>query len=98
MQPIPPKARAGFRAVVFAEDQPEYLKLPANYNGHRAETVWKMSLWERLKVLVRGVIYVDILTFGKPLQPIRVAVFPDVIEGDPDIDPLDPEDMPSCQP
>jgi len=56
----------------FAKDQPEYLPLPA----HRDEagvvtTCWRLSLRERLRVLVRGRIWWQQMTFGNPLQPQR---------------------------
>jgi len=59
--------------IVFAEDQPEYLPLPA-YMDEEGLVIscWKPSLKERIKILFKGKIYVSMLTFNHPLQPIRL--------------------------
>ena len=61
--------------VVYAEDQPEYLKLP----GLRMEdgelmTCWELSIKERLKILFTGKMWLNILTSHKPLQPLKMSV------------------------
>jgi hypothetical protein len=61
--------------VVFAKDQPEYLPLPAHQfkDGQgRIAFCWKLTWRERLAVLWRGVIWQEVLTFYKPLQPQRL--------------------------
>jgi hypothetical protein len=80
-----PKPRTGFRAVIFAKDQPEYLQLPALTNGHQVETQWKFSLRDRLRILFSGRVWLTFLTFGKPLQPSRLAAFRDPLDEDPEI-------------
>ncbi len=72
--PIEPDQKDGFSRVIFAKDQPEYIPLPANTDGHSVETKWKLSWRERLTVLFRGNVYLSLLTFGNPLQPIRLTV------------------------
>ena len=59
--------------VVFAKDQPEYLQLPA-YRSKEGivNTCWKLSFVERIKLLFTGKIYVSLLTWNKPLQPLKV--------------------------
>ena len=75
MQPIIPEPRPGeAKSVVFAEDQPEYLKLPANVNEIYVESKWRFNWRERLLVLFRGTMYLTVMTFGDPLQPIRPSV------------------------
>ena len=61
--------------VVFAKDQAPYLELPA-YRGPdgRVITKWSLSWWERVKVAVMGCVWVNQLTFNKPLQPIRLDI------------------------
>lgn len=61
-----------FQEVVFAKDQPEYLPLPAVLadNGTRVITCWRLSFLERVRVLFSGRIWLSMLTFGKPLQPV----------------------------
>lgn len=60
--------------VTFAKDQPEYLPLPA-YRSSDGEVIccWKASLWERIKMLFTGRIWIGILTFNQKLQPILVS-------------------------
>ncbi len=59
--------------VVYAKDQPEYMPLPA-YRTHDGMVVtrWKLSVWERLRVLFSGSLWLTILTFNRPLQPIKL--------------------------
>jgi hypothetical protein len=66
--------------VVFAENQEEYLPLPAfvdreDPNG-TVVSCWGLSLWERVKVLWSGRIYLSVLSFHQPLQPQLPAVDP----------------------
>lgn len=58
--------------VVFAKDQPEYLPLPAfKKDDGQVTSCWKLTIAERLKVLVKGTIWFTVHTFNKPLQPQR---------------------------
>jgi hypothetical protein len=60
--------------ITFAENQPEYLPLPAyRTSDGTVTTAWKMSLWERVKVLFTGTIYLQMLTFNHPLQPVLLT-------------------------
>jgi hypothetical protein len=56
--------------IVFAKDQPEYNQLPA-YRNENGEVLvcWKLTLRERLRVLLGGRIWHRMLTFNQPLQP-----------------------------
>lgn len=58
--------------VTFAKDQPEYNSLPAfkeqSKNGE-VITCWQLSFRERLRVLFKGEIWLEMLTFNKPLTP-----------------------------
>jgi hypothetical protein len=61
--------------TVFAKDQPQYRQLPA----HRSEdgtvtSCWHLTFRERLNVLVFGRMYIRIMTFNRPLQPILPAI------------------------
>ena len=58
------------QTTIFAADQSEYLPLPA-YKDKEGQVIccWKLTFWERLKVLVGGLIWHHILTFNQPLQP-----------------------------
>lgn len=55
---------------VFAKDQPEYLPLPCHKTeGGMVISCWKLSVWERFKILFTGKLWMIVLTFHKPLQP-----------------------------
>jgi hypothetical protein len=61
--------------ATFAEDQPQYLPLPA----HRAldgvvTSCWQLSLRERIFLLFTGRLWFQLWTFNDPLQPQRPSV------------------------
>jgi hypothetical protein len=63
--------------VVYAKDQPEYMPLPAlRLDTPQGEVIscWKMSAWERFKVLFTGKVWVSLMSFNKPLTPSYVSV------------------------
>ena len=61
--------------VVYAENQPEYRPLPAlKMEDGEIVTCWKLSIGERLKILFSGRIWLNVLTFNKPLQPLLMSV------------------------
>jgi hypothetical protein len=56
----------------FADEQPEYQSLPGHLReGTEGEFIscWKMSFFERLKVLFTGRVFLSVWTFNQPLQP-----------------------------
>lgn len=60
---------------IYAKDQPEYLPLPA-YRTEDGEVTscWKLPIKERIKILLTGKIFISVLTFNKPLQPISISI------------------------
>ena len=66
------------QTTVYAENQPEYLKLPAHkFKGDpqgRIACCWKFTFIERLRVLFTGRIWQQVLTFNHPLQPQKLTV------------------------
>lgn len=61
--------------VTLAENQLEYIPLPAcRYPDGRLVFCWRLTLRERLTLLLRGVLWHQVLTFNKPLQPQMVSV------------------------
>ena len=70
--------------VVYAKDQPQYLPLPAYRSaGGLVITRWRLSLFERIRVLMSGSVWLSILTFGHPLQPVKLqATCPEQEEGE----------------
>jgi len=66
------------QSIVIAKDQPQYLPLPAyrfpSDPQGRIACCWKLSWWERFRVLLSGRIWHQILTFNSPLQPQLLTV------------------------
>ena len=61
--------------ITYAENQPEYLPLHAHKSKDGLVTsCWELSLLERLKVVFTGKIYLLILTFNRPLQPLKMLI------------------------
>lgn len=60
--------------VVYAKDQPPYIPLPAYREGDGTITTrWQLSWKERLQVLFKGCIWLSVMTFNKPLQPVQLG-------------------------
>lgn len=62
--------------VVFAENQKEYLPLPAFRNiSNQGEVVtcWRISRWARIKLLFTGRIWLSMWTFNHPLTPVLIS-------------------------
>lgn len=66
--------------TVFAKHQPEYKQLPAHVVEEdpegRVTSAWGMSWKERFRVLLTGRVYLQMLTFRQPLQPVVLGVGP----------------------
>ena len=75
--------------VVYAENQPEYLPLPAFNDGERAVSCWRLTMLERLKVLCFGQLWLIQLHFGESLQPQLPTVDCPIIENKSLIEPLE---------
>lgn len=86
MKPISPvfPDKKGIQEVVFADDQPEYLPLPAHRDNYGTVTArWHMSWRERVRVLFSGNVWLSILTFNRhchacsrQLQPHTISTTP----------------------
>lgn len=71
MQPIKFKGHN----IVFGENQPQYKPLPAFIdNDGNVVTCWKLTFYERLKILFSGRFYLQTLTFKSPIQPMLPMV------------------------
>lgn len=71
--------------AVYGKDQPEYQPLPAQRRGnpHTGEilTCWELSEEEKKRVAETGRVYLSMLTFGRPLQPVLIsAEVPDIYD------------------
>ena len=81
VSPVLPKAPTA-REVRFGKDQPEYIPLPgvvSRCDRQMVTTRWRLTWGERLRVLFTGHLYLQMLTFGNKLQPVKLQVeHPDV--------------------
>ena len=76
MKPITPVV-PGFNLPVteFAKDQPEYITLPSHRSPDgRVVTRWRLTFMERLRILLTGDLWLSLLTFNQPLQPVKLDV------------------------
>lgn len=60
---------------IYAEDQEPYIPLPVYEDeDHEVIHCWKLSVKERLHILFTGKLWINVLNFGQPLQPIMPMV------------------------
>lgn len=61
--------------TVIAKDQPEYQPLPAYVaEDGMVLTRWRLTWRERLLALLRGDVYLFVLTYRHPLQPVVLQI------------------------
>jgi len=61
--------------TVVAKDQPQYLPLHAHKTKDGILTsCWKLSFKECIKLIFTQRIYLQMLTFNTPLQPVKILV------------------------
>ena len=76
MQPVSPVLPDIYlfkdRETVIAKKQPQYIPLPAIIAEPYVFTRWRLSWRERLRILFSGNLWLILMTFGKPLQPVRL--------------------------
>ena len=74
MRPVLPIIQGeNLPTIIYAENQPEYKPLPVFKDSDGAVlSRWKLSWRERLRVLFSGNIYLWVLTFNRPLQPVML--------------------------
>jgi hypothetical protein len=76
MRPVSPvlrKRKSSLVEIVYGADQKEYIPLPAVRCDHGVVTTrWHLDWKDRLRVALLGDIYLQVLTFNAPLQPVKV--------------------------
>lgn len=63
--------------IIIVKDQPEYLSLPSIFLGDKVGTIinrWKLTWKERIRIFLKGDLYLEIMTFNHFLLPIRPSV------------------------
>jgi hypothetical protein len=75
MKPIHPGRN--IPTIIFAKDQPQYIPLPAHRSDDDDAIVtsrWRLTFWERLRVLLFGDVWIQLWTFtGRP-QPVKPSI------------------------
>jgi len=72
MRPVSPVIK-GVAEVTYAKDQPQYIPLPAiRARDGMITTRWQCTWKERLAILLSGNLFLQVHTFGKKLQPVRL--------------------------
>jgi hypothetical protein len=78
MKPIDPDPgkRTGGESVTYGAGQRHYLPLPAAKFPENGQVVtrWQLSDEERAAIAAGGDVWLSILTFDRPLQPVRLGV------------------------
>ena len=96
MQPVSPVFESGAHGKherVFAKDQPPYIPLPAVVTSNGVVTRWKPTFKERLLLIFGGSLYLQVLTFGQLLQPVKLSVEEPVLEDDNHAPRSEPEEQ-----
>ncbi len=61
--------------TIFGAGQPEYNGLPAlRMEDGTVLSRWRFTWGERLRILFTGDLYLWVLTFNRPLQPVNLEV------------------------
>ena len=57
--------------VTYAKDRPKYQALPVlKMESGELLSCWKLTWKERLQILFAGKLWISLLTFNQPLQPL----------------------------
>lgn len=66
--------------TVYAVNQPEYKQLPSfRSEDGMVLTRWRLSFRERVKLLFSGDLWLYVLTFNEPLQPVKLTTIRPVV-------------------
>lgn len=84
MKPITPVAPGwSLPVTTFAKDQPEYLQLPCYRDPEGVVTTrWRLTGRERFRILFGGSLWIQQMTFNKPLQPIKPTAHCPLMRGE----------------
>ena len=77
-----PKTRWGVSEITLAKDQPQCIPLPVlRFSDGLVVSRWSLSWVERIHLILGGSLFLGVLTFNKPLQPIRMSTSVDDVVG-----------------
>jgi len=73
MIPVEPPLHEGADLIQIAEEQDEYMTLPASVDAEGlVMTEWQLTEEELTTLMCGGHIRLWVHTFGNPLQPVRI--------------------------
>lgn len=64
---------------IFAKNQPEYMPLPALVSEDKRRIVttrWELTAKDRAEIAAGADVFISLMTFGHPLQPLLVYIAP----------------------
>lgn len=70
--------------AVAAKDQPQYEPLPMFRDPVNTVSCWKMTLWERVRFLFSGIIWLVVKDFGGPIAPVLLTTERPFLRVDPE--------------
>lgn len=75
MSPVSPVIpETNLEEVVYAKEQPEYQPLPSLRTADGTIlTRWQLTEEEKQQVLSQGYVYLLVMTFNQPLQPLLLT-------------------------
>jgi hypothetical protein len=78
MQPVSPviKAAEDLCQITYGVDQPQYSPLPVVRTANAVMSRWSLSDEERAYIAGGGDLFIMVLNFGGPLQPLRPVAKP----------------------
>lgn len=81
MKPIKPTlpSRPDVQGLTVAANQEPYIALPGVLDSNRFTTRWQLTWRERFKILRTGDLWLQMLTFRGPVQPVKLLVDEPVI-------------------
>ena len=65
--------------IEIGKGQDVFYTLQAYFDGDAVVTCYKLNVWERLKVLFTGKIWLGQMTFGSALQPQLPTVHKEIL-------------------
>lgn len=60
--------------AVYAKNQPEYIPLPCEKFERSVLTLWEGGFWDRIHFLIHGKMWLHVMNFNQPLQPLKMDV------------------------
>jgi hypothetical protein len=60
--------------ATYAENQLEYIPLPCEKFEQSILTLWEGTFWDRIHFLFHGKMWLQVMNFNRPLQPLKMDI------------------------